>query len=266
MKKATIFGLLVIVSMCWIVGPATAGTAMDRILQKKELVVGITGTQPPLNAIAKDGNVIGLDADIARGISSSMGVKLTISKMPFAELLPALEKGKIDMVISGMTMTLERNLKVAFVGPYYISGKGILTKAEKITILQQSDGLNKPEFKVAALKGSTSMKFVEKESPKAQKIPTQSYDEAIDMLLEDKIDALIADYPYCAFIAFRNSDKGLVAGQAKLNFEPLGIAVPDDALLVNWLQNFMMMLEGSGQLQLLHNRWFKDGSWIKELP
>lgn len=266
MKKAACIGLLVFVSICWIAGPALAGSAMDRILQKKELVVGITGTQPPLNATTKNGKVIGLDADIARGLSSSMGVKLTISKMPFAELLPALEKGTIDMIISSMTMTLERNLKVAFVGPYYVSGKGILTKAENIAVLQQTDGLNKPEFKVAALKDSTSLDFAEKASPEAQIVPTQSYDEAIDMLLGDKIDALIADYPYCAFTAFRYSDKGLVAGQAKLTFEPLGIAVREDTLLVNWLENFMMMLEGSGQLKALHNRWFKDGSWIKELP
>ena len=86
------------------------------------------------------------------------------------------------------------------------------------------------------------------------------------MLLQDKIDAMIADYPFCAFTAFRNKEKGLVAGQAKLTFEPLGIAVREDALLINWLQNFMIMLEGSGQMKLLNKRWFQDASWVKELP
>jgi len=266
MKKATFIVILVIVSISWFVGPASAGTAMNRILQRGELVVGITGNQPPLSATAKDGNVIGLDADIARAISSNMGVKLTFSKMTFAELLPALENGKVDLIISSMTMTLERNLKVAFVGPYYVSGKGILTKAENITALQASDGLNKPEFKVATLKNSTSQAFAEKAAPKAKMVATKSYDEAIDMLLNNKIDALIADYPFCAFAAFRYKEKGLVAGEAKLTYEPLGIAVLEDTLLINWLQNFMMMLQGSGQLNALSERWFKDGSWIKELP
>ena len=128
MKKATFIVILVIVSISWFVGPASAGTAMNRILQRGELVVGITGNQPPLSATAKDGNVIGLDADIARAISSNMGVKLTFSKMTFAELLPALENGKVDLIISSMTMTLERNLKVAFVGPYYVSGKPATSK------------------------------------------------------------------------------------------------------------------------------------------
>ena len=173
---------------------------------------------------------------------------------------------KPDMVLSGMTMTLSRNLKVAFVGPYYISGKGILTKAQTIGALQATEGLNKPEFKIAALKGSTSQKFVEDTAPKAVLVTTKSYDEAVEMLFQDKIDALIADYPFCAFTAFRYEDKGLIAGQSKLTFEPLGIAVSEDALLINWLQNFMMALEGSGQMKIMNQRWFQDGSWIKELP
>ena len=266
MKKvvsAAIFGAVII---CWLAGLASAGSSMDRIMKQGELVVGITGDQPPLNATNKEGKIIGLDADIAKSISVNMGVKLKLSKMPFAELLPALEDGKVDMIISGMTMTMERNTKVAFVGPYYVSGKGILTKTENIASLQDPEGLNKPNFKIAALKNSTSQDFVKTDSPKATLVAAQSYDEAINMLLENKIDALIADYPFCAYAAVRFSGKGLVAGEAKLTFEPLGIAVTEDTLLINWLGNFMTMLKGSGHLKLLNQKWFEEGSWIKELP
>jgi polar amino acid transport system substrate-binding protein len=86
------------------------------------------------------------------------------------------------------------------------------------------------------------------------------------MLMQDKITALVADYPFCAFSAFRYRDKGLVAGQSRLTFEPLGIAVKPDTLLLNWLRNFVIMLDGSGQLKLLSQKWFESGSWIKELP
>jgi len=266
MKKTILILTLTFLLAFSFVTVAAAGTSLNRILKKGELVVGITGTQPPLNATAKDGKIIGFDADIAAAIAMNMGVKVKFSKMQFSELLPALEAGKVDMVLSSMTMTPSRNLKVAFVGPYYISGKGILTKAKTIGALQKTEGLNKPEFKIAALKGSTSQKFVEDTAPQAALITTKSYDEAVEMLLQDKIDALIADYPFCAFIAFRYEDKELIAGQSKLTFEPLGIAVSEDALLINWLQNFMMALEGSGQMKLMNQHWFNDSSWIKELP
>ena len=266
MKKTILILPLTFILAISFVTAAAAGTSLKRILQRGELIVGITGAQPPLNATTKEGKVIGLDADIATAIALNMGVQVKFSKMPFADLLPALEAGKVDMVLSSTTMTPKRNLKVAFVGPYYISGKGILTKAKTIGALQKAEGLNRPEFKIAALKGSTSQKFAETTAPKAALVLTNSYDEAVEKLFQDQIDALIADYPFCAFTAFRYEDKGLVAGQSKLTFEPLGIAVPEDTLLINWLQNFMTALDGSGQLEKLNQRWFKDGSWIKELP
>jgi polar amino acid transport system substrate-binding protein len=50
-------------------------------------------------------------------------------------------------------------------------------------------------------------------------------------------------------------------------YEPLGIAVPaNDPLLVNWVENFLMTLGGSGGLQVLTERWFKDPSWLNKLP
>ena len=265
MKKSVfvlIFATLLVFSFAAI---APAATTLDGILKKGELIVGTTGTQPPLNATTKAGEVIGFDADIAKFIALGMGVKIKFSKMPFSELLPALEAGKVDMVISSMTMTLERNLKVAFVGPYYVSGKGVLTKTGTITALQE-EGLNTPGFKVAALRDSTSQKFVETAAPQAELVKVKSYDDALEMLMQDKITALVADYPFCAFSAFRYRDKGLVAGQSRLTFEPLGIAVQPDTLLLNWLRNFVIMLDGSGQLKLLSQKWFEDGSWIKELP
>jgi polar amino acid transport system substrate-binding protein len=266
MKKTVVVMILAFLMAFSFAASAPAATSLDRILKKGELVVGTTGTQPPLNATTKSGEVIGFDADIAKLIAMNMGVKIKFSRMPFSELLPALEAGKVDMVISSMTMTLERNLKVAFVGPYYVSGKGVLTKGDTITALQQADGLNQSGFKVAALKDSTSQKFVEATAPKAELVKVKSYDDAVAMLIQDKITALVADYPFCAFAAFRYRDKGLVAGQSRLTFEPLGIAVKPDTLLINWLRNFIIMLDGSGQLKSLGQRWFESGDWIKELP
>ena len=264
--RKTIVLVLVSAILLTFVNIAMAGQKMDDILKKGELVVGVTGTQPPLNVTDKNGNIIGFDADIAKLIASNMGVKIKFESMPFPHLLPALDAGKVDMIISSMTMTLERNLKVVFIGPYYISGKGILTKTANIDVMQQADGLNNPDFKVAALKNSTSQAFVEQAAPQAKLVATLTYDEAIDMLLQDKVNAVVADYPYCAFTAFRFKEKGLVAGQSKFTVEPLGIAIPEDALLINWLSNFLNMLEASGQLKAISNKWFQDGSWIKELP
>jgi polar amino acid transport system substrate-binding protein len=265
MRKTIFIATLVSLLVLSFVASAPAGDVLDRILKNGELVVGTTGAQPPLNATTKDGKIIGMDADIARRIADSMGVNVRFKTMPFAELLPALYADRVDIILSSMTMTPKRNLKVAFIGPYYISGKGMLTKTQTIATLQAAESLNDPKFRIAALKASTSQAFVERTAPQAKLVSAKSYDEALGFLFDDKIDVLIADYPFCAFTAFRYQEKGLVAGQSRLTFEPLGIAVKEDTLLINWLNNYIQMLDGSGQLRKMNDRWFKSSSWIKDL-
>lgn len=265
MRRAFVGVLLASVLALYFVQTAAAGQVMDRILKKGELVVGTTGEQPPLNATNKKGDIIGLDADIARLIADTLEVRLVFKTMPFNDLLPAVSVGKVDMVISSMTITPQRNRTLAFVGPYYMSGKGLITKSKTLAKLQSTGAMNDSSMSVAVLKDSTSQAFAEKNAAKAKIVKTKSYDAAIGMLLVDKVDAVIADFPFCAFTAYRYKDKGIVAGEAPISYEPLGIVVAEDALMINWLENFIDTLKGTGLLRQLHARWFKDGSWIKDL-
>jgi polar amino acid transport system substrate-binding protein len=246
---------------------ALAGPVIDRILQKKELVVGISGNQPPLSATSKEGDIIGLEADLAQLMADTMGVKIKFEVMPFSELVSALQTGKVEMVLSGMTITPERNLKVAFVGPYFMSGKSIVTTREKTRSLESVDDINTSYTTLVALKGSTSQNFVQNMAPEAKLITTRNYDEALNLLLEGKADAIVADYPFCALSAFRYREKQLIALNQPFTYEPLGIALPaDDPLLINWVENFLLTLEGSGALKMLTEKWFKDSSWLSTLP
>ncbi|MBW1981805.1 MAG: transporter substrate-binding domain-containing protein [Deltaproteobacteria bacterium] len=267
MKKCFLVTLLVLLMSLSAVVTAPAGPIIDRILQRGELVVGTAGNMPPLNATSKDGKVIGFEADIARFMAGGMGVKLKMATMDFARLLPSLKAGKIDMIISAMTITPQRNLKVAFVGPYFISGKGILTRYETMASIDDAAKLNSPDKTLAALEGSTSQLFVERVISKAKLVKAKTYDEALDLVLKGKVDALIADYPYCTLSAYRYRQQGLVTVNKPFTYEPLGIALPpNDPLLVNWVQNSLRTLEGSGELRRLQKRWFEDASWLKDLP
>ena len=144
MKKMWTMVLSVLALNLVFTGTTAAGPVLDRVQKKGELVVGMSGDQPPLNATTRDGKIIGLEADIASRLSSDMGVKLRLATMPFAELLPALSQGRIDLILSGMTLTAKRNLKVAFVGPYYVTGKAFLTKQKTIASLKNADGIDAP--------------------------------------------------------------------------------------------------------------------------
>jgi polar amino acid transport system substrate-binding protein len=266
MKKMLVFVSVLLLSSLMVVTGASAGSTMERIVKKGELVVGTSGTQPPMSATNKKGELMGMDVDMSKAIADAMGVKLKFAQMPFAELLPALEAGKIDMILSGMTITSERNTKVAFVGPYVVTGKGILAVEQRFTALKEAKGLDAPEVTVAALKDSTSQKFAQKSMSKAKLVIFGSYDEGIDLLLKNKVDVIVADFQFCALTAFRNTKKGLIAGKSPLSFEPLGIAMQEDTLLINWVQNFLIQFEGTGEMKKAGEKWLNPGSWIDELP
>ena len=239
---------------------------LDRILAKKELLVGTAADMPPLNMTLKDGKIVGMEIDLARMLADSLGVKLTLKPIVFNDLIPALEAGQIDLVMSGMTVTPARNVKVAFVGPYFASGKSILTKEATAPSLQNSEQMNKPDVVLAALKGSTSQLFVERVAPNAKLVLTDDYDQAVAMVLDGRANAMVADFPICQVSVFRYPDSELATLKKPLSYEPLGIALPaNDFLLLNWLQNSLNMIEKTGQMQVLVAKWFEDGSWVKQL-
>ena len=265
MKKTfVILALLSILSLIFAIA-ASAGPVMDRIIKRGELVVGTSGAQPPMTATTKTGELIGLDIDIAKMMGDALGVKVKFVLLPLAKLIPALEAKQVDIILSGMTITPKRNQKVAFVGPYYVTGKGILAVAKKYAALEDAKGLDTPEVTVAALKDSTSQKFAETLISKAKLILTDSYEEAIDLLLKGKIDVLVADFYFCALSVYRYQNKKLIARESPLTFEPLGIAMAEDTLLINWTENFINILQGSGKLKEMGEKWLNGGSWVDEL-
>jgi polar amino acid transport system substrate-binding protein len=240
---------------------------LNRILTKKELVVGTAASMPPLNMKTKDGRIIGMEMDLAKDFAMAMEVKLTVKSIPFKDLLTALETGEVDMVLSAMTMTPTRNLKVAFVGPYFASGKSLLTKTANIESVNTLEKMNNPEKILVALKGSTSQSFVENLIPKAKLVLVDDYDQAVSLVRKDKALALIGDYPICVVSIIRYPEAQFGMPDKPLTYEPIGVALPpNDPLLANWVQNFLNSLDRIGGLKRLEDRWLKDGAWLNQLP
>jgi polar amino acid transport system substrate-binding protein len=244
----------------------SASPVLDRIQKRGELIVGTMGNMPPLNMTSKDGEIFGLEPDLARLMADAMDVKVKFVTKPFNELLPALQTGEVDMVLSGMTITPKRNLKVAFVGPYFISGKAFLTKVKTIAYADEAKDANNPNTKIVTLKDSTSQAFAEAFLDKTTLFTTGTYDEAVDMVLQDKAHAMIADYPICVVSVFRYPEAGLLSVVTQLTYEPIGIAIPaNDPLLMNWTRNTLNNIEGSGILDEMKLKWFAEGAWLKKL-
>lgn len=236
------------------------GSTLADIEQRGELVLGTSANMPPMTTKREDGTVIGFDIDMARLMAAGMDVDLKIRTLPFDELLPALENGAVDVVISNLTINPQRNMHVAFVGPYLSSGKCVITREEGIAKAEAAENLNSPDIRLAALKGSTSAEFIKLVLPEVTLTLVEEYEAAVRMILDDKTGGLLTDYPVCLSILKRHPDAGFVSLFSLLSYEPIGIALPgSDPLYINWTENFLKRLEGVGALEELGTKWFGKG-------
>jgi polar amino acid transport system substrate-binding protein len=247
--------------------PPSVTPVLDGIMKSGVLRVGLTGTQPPFNMKTRSGQIIGIDADLANALADTIGVRAEFIERPFGQLLGALEAGEVDIILSGMTMTPKRNTEVAFAGPYFISGKAILTKSATLARADDPDDINRAGITLAALAGSTSEEFVTQAVPSARLIGTTDYDQAVQLVIDGGADAMVADYPICVISVLRNPDAGLTTIASPFTFEPIGAAIPaHDPLFTNLVQNYMNMLDGTGLMEALQVKWFTNGAWLAELP
>jgi ABC-type amino acid transport substrate-binding protein len=247
--------------------PAAPDTRIQEILARGSLRVGVSADLPPLALRDEQGRVVGFEIDIVQALADAMGLELSLDVRPFPELLPALERGETDMAIAGLTMTPERNARVAFAGPYFVSGTSLLTRNREISEVQELRALDVAGRRYAVLASTTSETFARELLRNSQIIATPDYDSAVQLLLDGQVDALLADQLICSLELWRRPDAGLIALETAFTVEPLGIALPPDApLWLNLVENYLDTLDHTGMLASFKAKWLADGSWMEQLP
>ncbi len=246
---------------------AQAGDTLRRIIDFNTLNVGMSADQPPMNTRNRQGGLMGFDVDLARAMAAAMRVKLEIKVMPFGDLMEALERDEIDMIISGMAITPARTEKVSFVGPYMMSGKSILTRDAVLAEVSEAGEFNRADLRLLSLKNSTSTTFIREVAPEASLTEVTHYNEAVQLIIEGKADALVADLPICVLSVLRYPDAGLVTLDQPLTVEPQGIAISkDDMQFLNLVENYLDAYAKIGVLTKLRKKWLEEKAWIAELP
>lgn len=164
----------------------------------KKLVVGVSAEYPPFEY--KEGaDFKGIDIEIAQLIAEKLGLELQIQDMEFDSLIPSLTSNKIDMAISAITITPERQEQVDFSDAYYQSNQSLLiTKSSDIIIASEEDLL---KYKIGVQNGTTGQLYLSDNFVKANKMPEDNLKkyatniEAVTDLLNGNIDMVIMDQP-----------------------------------------------------------------------
>ncbi|HEY0973343.1 MAG TPA: transporter substrate-binding domain-containing protein [Solimonas sp.] len=258
-----ILGALCALLLCL---PAAAQTStLDQIIKRGELRVGLEAGYMPFEMLDKKGNIIGFDVDLARLMARYMGVKLTLVNTQWDGIIPALLTGKFDLLMGGMTITPERNLKVNFCDPYVMIGQTVLMQPKHATTVQRYDQLNDPRYLIVAKLGTTGDIAARKFFPNARLKQFESEADAAMEVRNGRADAFVYDLPFNAVYAAQHADR-IVHLKEPFTQEALAWAVrKGDPDMLNWMNNFLAQIKRDGIYDALYRKWFEGSAWLQNV-
>ncbi len=241
-------------------------STLEKVLKKGELRVGFEAGYMPFEMTDQKGNFVGFDIDIAKEMAKAMGVKFVPVNTAWDGIIPSLITDKFDIIMSGMTVTQERNLKVSFADPYIIVGQTIILNKKHEKKIKSYKDLNDPKFIVTSKLGTTGESAVKGKIPKSTYKSFETETEAALEVINGKADAFVYDLPYCVvFMAQQGAGKVIFLDQP-FTFEPLAWAInKGDPDLLNFLNNFLRQLKNDGRYDTIYNKWIKSTEWIKSV-
>lgn len=170
---------------------------------EKVLRVGTSPDFPPFEFINEsNGEIVGIDIDLIKAIANKLGYKVQIVSMDFDGLIPALEQGQVDVVISGMTITEERAKRVDFSIPYWKADQAIIVV--KGSSYRPSSIEDLAGHVVGVQSGTTAEGLLDEYVNKGLSINVKrysSYTLAVQDLLNGRVDAVVVDSPVAKALA-----------------------------------------------------------------
>ncbi|MBY6035575.1 transporter substrate-binding domain-containing protein [Fictibacillus nanhaiensis] len=220
----------------------------------QKLVMATSADYPPYEFVdtKKGGEIVGFDIDIANHIANNLGYELEIKDMDFNGLIPAIDSGKADFVIAGMTPNEERKKSVDFSDEYYAAQQLIVTKDKTIKSVEDLEGKT-----LGVQLGSIQ----EKEADKLLKehnfdvVQRNKVTELVQEMKSNRIDAGIIEDAVAYEFLMKNKE---LSSFVLPNTETAGsaIAFPKDSELTEEFNKELKKMKEDGTLDKLIEKWF----------
>ncbi len=219
------------------------------------LKVGLSPDYPPL-AFKADGQLKGVEVDFANAAGKEMGREVVFVEMPFQELIPALTAGTIDVIMSGMSITEERQRLVRFLPPYLTIGQMAIIRRDRIAQFGHPQNLKRRGIRIGYVVKTTGEIYVREQLPNAHRMAFASVEQGLKAVQDSSIDVFVHDAPTAWRIAQDSSESDLFSLYQPLTKEHLAWAVSKtDSYLYLELGNILANWKGSGYLQHILNQW-----------
>jgi len=235
-----------------------AGSTMAEIQEAGELRIGVKYDVPPFGLNNPEtGEVEGFDVDLGTYIADKLGVEVKTREATSDNRIPLLVDGTIDLILSTMTITEERDLEVDFSEPYYVAHGDVLVPEG--SDIQALDDLNGQ--RVCTALGSTYADTIEKEAPQADLRLVDLYSECFDQIQTGAVDAVSTDNVILTGMKIQDDSLQLLG--LDYTTEPYGIGIPEgDTEMKQFVDETVAEYIDSGAWQAAYDEWV--GQYIPE--
>lgn len=243
-------------------GGSSANTGSDLLNEIKTagvIKVGLMGTYAPYNFLNENKEIDGFDADIAKEVAKRLGVKVEFAPQEFSGLIPSLQAGKIDAIISQVTITDERKQQIDFTQPY-------ITNQVKIIVKEDNDSITKLEdFKgknIGVGLGTNDESYLRNDVlPQVGNFEIKTYDDVITSLQDlnaGRIDATINNLYALKPIVDKNGYKIKAVGDA-IKSDQAGIAIrKNNPEFLAALDQALTDMKADGTYNTIFQKWFGE--------
>ncbi len=165
-----------------------AETAGLSTINEGKLTISMSADFPPYESLDDSGNIIGIEVDIMNLIAEQLGLELQIDDMDFDSALLAVQQGKSDMVVSGVTITDERKATMNFTDSYTTAVQVIVVpEGSDVTLDNLGDQL------IGTQRGTTGFIYTEDDYGSDHVIGYDTYTLVIQVVLNGQVDCAVLD-------------------------------------------------------------------------
>ncbi len=233
--------------------------AVSAIPGNAELRIGVSPTAAPL-VYKQAGQLVGVEVDLARQLADFLGKTPRFVELPWKDQITALLDGRTDIIMSGMSITKARQVRIAFSNPYFRTGQmALIRKADK---LKYRDGYyalltQSLTTRFGVVKETTGQFFVQRNFGRAKAI--EAFTDAagaVAALISGGVDVVIYDAPMILMLAAENQGRGVMPLPSLLTEEYLawGLRKNDEKLLMA-VNDFLVRIQTDGRLDRILHLW-----------
>jgi polar amino acid transport system substrate-binding protein len=245
-------------------GVVAAGTYMDKIHQRGHLVAGVSadtllfGYRNPFS-----GQLEGFDIDMVRAVAKEIfgdPNKISFKVLTYAQRIPALESGAVDIVADVMTINCDRWTQIEFSSEYFHAGQKVLVRSDS-----KASGINQLNGKrVCAARGSTNIDNL-KNYPKVIAVPVDDISDCMVLFQQGSVDAVTGDDTVLAGFLVQDPYAKVVGPE--FTSEPYGLGIAKShPEFVEYVNAILEQMRADGTWAQMYRTWLHPTGAVPAPP